>query len=80
MVKAIALLLGLNTEFEVTVNFDDSIIEDSNAEKLRDLQEVRDGIMQKYEYRMKWYGEDEATAKIMTGVSLTDDELMGFDE
>ena len=72
MVKAIALLLGLNTEFEVTVNFDDSIIEDSNAEKLRDLQEVRDGIMQKYEYRMKWYGEDEATAKIMTGVSLTD--------
>lgn len=78
MVKAIALLLGLNTELEVTVSFDDSIIEDANAERERDRQDVRDGLMQKYEYRMKWFGEDEETAKKMVSADLTDDDLMGF--
>jgi hypothetical protein len=34
--------------------------------------------MQKYEYRMKWYGEDEKTAKAMTEGQQTDDNLMGF--
>ena len=48
----------------VTVKFEDGFIIDKEAERQRDLQEMRDGIMQKYEYRMKWYGEDEATAKI----------------
>jgi len=50
---------------ELTVNFEDSYIIDKESERVRDQQEVRDGIMQKYEYRMKWYGEDEATAKSM---------------
>lgn len=65
LVEAVASLLGLGVGFETVVNFDDSIIEDSDSTRQRDLQEVRDGLMQKWEFRMKWYGEDEATAKAM---------------
>lgn len=65
LVRAIASLLGVTAGFEVAVNFDDSIIEDADSTRQRDLQEVRDGIMQKWEFRVKWYGEDEAKAKQM---------------
>lgn len=47
---------------EVTVTFDDSIIQDTQSEKAQDMLEV--GVtMQPWEYRMKWYGEDEVTAR-----------------
>lgn len=78
MSKAIAYLLGYKKQFEVTVNFDDSIIEDTGAEKQQFLQEIRDGVRQKWEYRVKFFGEDEETAKKMAGTELTDNELMGF--
>lgn len=65
LVDAIADMLHLGT-LKTTVCFDDSIIEDSGTERERDRQDVRDGLMQKWEYRVKWYGEDEATAKAMT--------------
>lgn len=68
----------VNPDAAVTVNFEDGFIIDKEAERQRDLQEMRDGILQKYEYRMKWYGEDETTAKKMVGADLSDDELMGF--
>ena len=50
-------------EGDVTVVYDDSIIQDTEAEKTRDMQEVSAGLMQPWEYRMRWYGEDEATAR-----------------
>ena len=65
LVNAVASLLELGTGFETVVNFDDSIIEDADSTRQRDLQEVRDGIMQKWEFRKKWYGENERTAKAM---------------
>lgn len=65
LTQAVASLLGLGTDFETVVNFDDSIIEDADSTRQRDLQEVRDGLMQKWEFRVKWYGEDQATAKAM---------------
>lgn len=44
------------------VMFDDSIIQDVAAEKAQDMAEV--GVtMAVWEYRRKWYGEDERTAK-----------------
>ena len=52
---------------EITVNFDDSIIEDTEAQRARDLREIAVGIMQPWEYRAKWYGEDDATAQQMVG-------------
>ena len=54
---------SVNENVDITVNFDDSIIEDKAAERTRDLSEVAQGLMEKWEFRVKWYGEDEATAK-----------------
>lgn len=53
-------------EYQIKSSWDDSIIIDANAERARDLNEVRMGLMQKWEYRVKWYGEDEETAKART--------------
>lgn len=47
----------------IEVKFDDSIIEDKETMKMTDRQDVNMGVMSKVEYRMKWYNEDEATAK-----------------
>lgn len=66
LVRAVAQLEGLNSDgLEVSVQFDDSIIEDVGAEKQLFLQEIRDGVRQKWEYRVKFFGEDETTAKRM---------------
>lgn len=65
-VQAIAELEGISSDVDVAINFDDSIIEDTGAEKMRFMQEISSGVRQKYEYRMKFFGEDEATAKAMT--------------
>ena len=33
------------------------------------MQEIREGLRQPWEYRVKYFGEDEETAKAMTAVS-----------
>ncbi len=68
----------VNPDAKITVNFEDSYIIDKESERQRDLQEIRDGIMQKWEYRVKWYGEDEETAKKMAAPDQSDDDWMGF--
>lgn len=74
LVRAIAQLEGLKADsFEISVQFDDSIIEDVGAEKQLFLQEIRDGVRQKWEYRVRFYGEDEETAKAMVENSADDD-------
>ena len=50
-------------EGSVRVVFDDSIIQDTEAEKERDMKEVAAGLMQAWEYRVRWYGESEDKAK-----------------
>lgn len=64
--------------YDVSYNWDDSLVIDADTERLKDKEDVRDGIMQKWEYRAKWYGEDEATAKKMVAQEVSDNELMGF--
>lgn len=54
---------ALPDEGAVRVTFDDSIITDTTAEKRQDMDEVAAGLMEAWEYRAKWYGEDEATAR-----------------
>ena len=49
------------------VAFDDSIITDTAAEKAQDMAEVAAGLMGAWEYRRKWYGEDEKTARARAG-------------
>lgn len=56
-----AFKFDLNANIEV--KFDDSIIEDKETMKMTDRQDVNMGVMSKVEYRMKWYNEDELTAK-----------------
>lgn len=53
----------LNPESEITIDFDDSIIEDKQAERNTDRQDVAMGAMSLWEYRAKWYGETEEQAK-----------------
>ena len=67
MVESIAYLVNEYTTdtmdaSEITVMFDDSIIEDKESQKTSDRTDVTNGVMSKVEYRMKWYGEDEETA------------------
>lgn len=50
-------------EGEVTVQLDDSIVQDTDAEKKQDMAEVATGLMRRWEYRAKWYGEDEDAAR-----------------
>lgn len=47
---------------EIVIDFDDSIIEDKQAERSTDRTDMSMGIMRHEEYRAKWYGEtlDEA--------------------
>lgn len=54
--------VSLPDEKEISIKFDDSIISDTASEKRQDLSEVGT-TMNAWEYRVKWYGEDEATAK-----------------
>lgn len=57
----------LPEEGDVRVTFDDSIITETSAEKQQDMAEVAAGLMEAWEYRAKWYGEDEATARGASG-------------
>lgn len=49
------------------VQFDDSIVQDIEAEKRQDMAEIAAGLMGAWEYRMRWYGEDKETAKLRAG-------------
>ena len=51
----------------VAVHFEDSYIVDKETERARDAQEVRDGLLLPWEFRVRWYGEDEETAKARLG-------------
>lgn len=54
---------GLREDVEISIDFDDSIIEDKATDFTRDMQLLNAGIMNDWEFRMKWMNEDEATAK-----------------
>jgi len=53
----------VNPDATIDIKFDDGYIIDKESERERDRQDVRDGLMQKWEYRVKWYGETEEEAK-----------------
>lgn len=58
-----AMNAGLDEDVEISIDFDDSIIEDKQANFSRDMQLLQAGIMNDWEFRMRWMNEDEATAK-----------------
>jgi A118 family predicted phage portal protein len=53
---------NIDTE-DMVVQFDDSIIEDKNAESSRAMMEVNAGLISKVEYRMKIFGETKEIAE-----------------
>ena len=69
-----ALILGkeklhqpLDVDARISIQFDDTMFSDEEAERMRFMQEIAAGIRQKWEYRVKYDGEDEKTAREMTG-------------
>lgn len=68
LVKAVAYAssqfgtYNINTD-EMVIQFDDSIIEDKEAESNRAMREEAQGLISKVEYRMKIFGETEEIAK-----------------
>lgn len=76
--KALADMNGLGTDFDVNIDFDDSIIQDTDAEQNRDRQDVLDGLMSKVEYRQKWYGETAEQAEMAVAGIRSMDAIMGF--
>ena len=53
----------LNSGYEFSCKFNDSILTDEETERNQDRADVFMGAMQLWEYRMKWYGETEKQAK-----------------
>ena len=53
---------NINTE-DMVIQFDDSIIEDKEAESNRAMREVQQGLKSKVEYRMQIFGETQEIAE-----------------
>ena len=58
-----AMNAGLDEDVEISIDFDDSIIESKEQDFQRDMQMLNAGIMNDWEFRMRWFNEDEETAK-----------------
>lgn len=55
--------LAPSGNYDVSYKWDDSIIIDAEKEKLQDMQEVNNGLMPKWKYKVKWQGLTEEQAK-----------------
>jgi A118 family predicted phage portal protein len=53
----------VDPETEITINFDDSYITDSETRRAQYKQDALDGFLPRYRYLMEWYGMSEAEAK-----------------
>lgn len=58
-----AMNAQLNEDVEISVDFDDSIIEDKETDFNRDMRLLTAGILNDWEFRAKWLNEDPETAK-----------------
>jgi len=63
----------------LSVIWDDSIITDTTADKALMQSEIAIGVAQPWEYRVRFYGEDEETAKANAGGVPADEPDMALD-
>ncbi len=49
-------------ELDISVKFDDNIVEDTDSKKKQDMAEVAAGLLSIVEFRSRWYDEDGDTA------------------
>ena len=69
----------VNPDAVITVDFEDGFIIDDETRRERDRQDVRDGLMNKWEFRVKWYGESEEEAKAaIDGMQTARENPFGF--
>lgn len=54
----------VNESSKVSVLLTDGILEDDGVVRAQDRADVASGLMSKWEYRVKWYGETEVEAKL----------------
>lgn len=67
LAKAVLSISGFTDDTSVEIIFDDSIVENKKDQREQDRADIKDGLMKKWEYRMKYYGETEKKAKEMAG-------------
>ena len=78
-VKAMNFYCGLYNlapagSFQMSFDWDDSIVVDAEAEREQDRKDLAAGIMRPEEYRAKWYGEtEEQAAKRLPSPALTEE-------
>ena len=65
---------GFKENYDVSVHFDDSIIEDRNLELTQKLQLVSAGLMLPWEFRIWYYKETEEQAKSKIINDVQDEE------
>lgn len=69
MVRAILFLGKRSTDLDISINFDDSIIEDTDAIARRAMLELQEGIIDHVEYVKRVYGyTEEAAVKFVADI------------
>lgn len=53
----------VNPDVKIVVEMSDGFVEDDTKQREQDRQDVKDGLMSKIEYRVKWYNETVEQAK-----------------
>lgn len=78
--ECIANKLTFNPEKDVTVLYDDNILEDTASKKQAELSEVQAGVMSLAEFRSHWYGEskDEAIKFLQENGMLIDKYILAL--
>lgn len=66
-------------ETEIVINFEDGFVIDDETRREQDRQDVREGLKNAWEYRVKWYGETEEVAKAaLSGMQTAQNNPFGF--
>lgn len=63
----------------IVVNFEDGFVIDDETRREQDRQDVREGLKNAWEYRVKWYGETPEEAQAMlAGMQTAQNNPFGF--
>lgn len=68
----------ISPDADIKISFDDGYIVDPETQKEIDRQDVRDGIMTRVEYRVKWYGDSEDEARAALGETASETDPFGL--
>ena len=71
---------NVKPEAVIEINCEDGFVIDNETAKENDRMDIRDGIMQPWEYRVKWYGETPEEAKAaIEGLQTARTNPFGFE-